>query len=60
LRAARVIVQLTPLLATKTVATDDELDFDVNVFFQTLVPKAFPDMLPQIQLWVIKLYINEF
>ena len=60
MRAARVIVQLTPLLATKTVATDDELDFDVNVFFQTLVPKAFPDMLPQIQLWVIKLYINEF
>ena len=55
-----MIVQLTPLLATKTVATDDELDFDVNVFFQTLVPKAFPDMLPQIQLWVIKLYINEF
>ena len=54
-----MIVQLTPLLAIQTVATDAELDFDVNVFFQTLVPKAFPDMLPQIQLWVVKLYINE-
>ena len=59
MRAARVIVQLTPLLAIQTVATDAELGFDVNVFFQTLVPKAFPDMLPQIQLWVVKLYINE-
>ena len=54
-----MIVQLTPLLAIQTVAIDAELDFDVNVFFQTLVPKAFHDMLPQIQLWVVKLYINE-
>ena len=52
-------VQLTPLLAMKTMATDSELDFDVKAFFQTLVPKAFPDMLLQIQLWEVNLYINE-
>ena len=44
----------------KTMATDSELDFDVKAFFQTVVPKAFPDMLPQIQLWEVNLYINEF
>lgn len=43
-------VQLTPLLAVQTVITDVELDFDVNAFFQTLVPRAFLDILPQIQL----------
>lgn len=46
-------VQLTPLLAVQTVITDVELDFDVNAFFQTLVPRAFLDILPQIQLWEV-------
>ena len=37
----------------QTVVTDAEPDFDVNAFFQTLVPRAFLDILPQIQLWEV-------
>lgn len=59
LEGSKKTVQLVPLSAMQNIVTDVELDLDVNSFFQTLVPKTSPDILPKIQFWKVG-GINEY